>query len=72
MSKPESFYIVWSPQGSMPPRVRHSDYSGALKAAEDMSRLHGSQEFYVMRACSVSKIVSVITTQLDDEDRIPF
>ncbi len=72
MSKPESFYIVWSPTGPSNPRVRHEDYAGALKAAEDMSRLHQSQEFFVMRACSVSKLVSVVTTQLDDADRIPF
>ncbi len=71
MSKPESFYIVWSPTGPSSPRVRHQNYASALKAAEDMSRMHQSQEFFVMCAVSVSKMVNVVTTRLDD-DRIPF
>ncbi len=69
-----AFYIVWSPTGPSNPRVRHHSFLGALRAAEDMSRQHQSQEFYVMRACSVSKMVSVATTKLDppDDEEIPF
>lgn len=58
------FFMVWSPEGSNPPRVRHTTNEEAVKAAEEMARLHPGQQFYVMQAQSVSKISVVTTTEL--------
>lgn len=67
------FWMVWSPTGSTPPRVRHANYAEAVRAAEDMARSHPNQEFYVMQAVSRSAYVTVQTVQLvDDESQIPF
>lgn len=44
-----SFWMVWSPSGLTPPRVRHSTRPEALRVADDMAKKH-EREFYVMQA----------------------
>jgi hypothetical protein len=65
------FWMVWSPQGAMPPRRKHESYVDALKAAEEMASRYPSQEFYVVQAVSRSKSVAITTIKLEDES-IPF
>lgn len=75
MSRRE-FWIVWSPQGTSPPRVRFEGENGranAVKAAEDLARRVPGHEFYVMRAEALSIKRDVLTVSLDSiEQEIPF
>lgn len=46
----DTFFIVWSPQGTTPPRKTHKDYQEALKVAENMAIKYPNKTFYVMEA----------------------
>ena len=41
------FWILWSPQSSMPPRVKFDNKEEALRVAKLMAEKHSPQEFYV-------------------------
>lgn len=64
-STAKAFYLVWSPGGKTPPSVCYSCYEAALEAAESMARQHRSQNFYVVRALSVSAVDGVKTSNLE-------
>lgn len=73
----ERFWLIWSPTGPTPPRVRLTTRSEAKRAAEEMARMHPGQEFYVMRAECVSVKRDVLTVNLkasatETNDDIPF
>lgn len=70
MIAPNKFWIVYSPTGSSPPRIRHTSREDALVAAESMARQHPNQEFFVMEAMTLSRSVTVQTVKLETE--IPF
>lgn len=70
MNAPSKFWIVYSPQGPTPPRVRHDSRTKAIVAAESMAQSHPGQEFFVMEALTLSKSVTVTTLKLETE--IPF
>lgn len=66
-----TFYMVWNPQGRNP-TCRHGTASDATKEAERLAANNPGQKFFVLHAISVSEIVKVVTTTLDDRDLIPF
>lgn len=55
MTKFKSFWILWQPDCSLPPKVRFSSKRAAQDAAEVMTSKH-KVEFYVMRAEAVCQI----------------
>jgi hypothetical protein len=46
----ETFWIVWCPTGSQPPRHQHAGYDQAVREAERLAMSAPGQEFYVMAA----------------------
>lgn len=50
-------FIIWSPTGTTPPRVRFATHHAAQEIAETMARRYPGQEFFVMEAKSVSQVV---------------
>lgn len=61
----EKFWMVWSPGGVNPPKVRHASLAEAKHAAEAMARNNCGQEFYTMEAQSCSVVSGCITTSLE-------
>jgi hypothetical protein len=60
----KSFYILWAPSGTTPPKVRFTSYEGALKESQRMSEYH-QKEFFVMKGItSTIPAPKTITTQL--------
>lgn len=55
------FYIVWSPGGPTPPKVRHFALHEAQREAERLARAHPGQRFFVMAAASVSVLPTATT-----------
>ena len=47
-----SFYMVFSPTGTTPPRARHSTEQEAIAEATRLASTHRGSEFFVMRAIS--------------------
>lgn len=70
------FWIVWSPQGSTPPRCQHAQEHLAQRAAEEMSKKHPGQLFFVMLAqeCYLRPApgAAVKTQLVSTGDDIPF
>lgn len=52
--KPEWKYILWSPQGTTPPKVVKNSLTEALSSAVVMAQSNMGQEFYVMKAVAVT------------------
>lgn len=46
---PAPFWIVWSPEGSRPPRYRHNSVNTAEAEARRLAAEHPGQDFYVAR-----------------------
>ena len=46
----DPIFIVWGPGGSLNPRIRFHERSGAQHAAREMARLNPGRSFYVMQA----------------------
>ena len=68
----ESKYIIWSPNGTMPPRYIHETESAATKEANRLAGINKGSVFYVMRAVISFKYPispEIIHYQQDD---IPF
>ena len=57
------FYVVWNPRGNWPMR-RHSFEYQALAEAERLAQINPGEEFYVLRAISVSEQIAPVTRQL--------
>lgn len=58
------FWILWSPEGTTPPRVTFDTREAALAQAEAMARQHRGNRFFVMEAKSLSMVDGVKTTVL--------
>lgn len=59
------FWMVWSPTGNTPTRMRHLSRENAEVAAKEMAQTYRGQEFFVMQACSLSMVDGVKTTVLE-------
>ena len=59
-----SFYIVWNPESTNPPRKRHYSFDLAKSEAERLSRQHEGAELFVLEAVSVSRTRTTVTTEL--------
>ncbi len=44
------FYMVYSPEGAMPPKKRYPDWGKAAFDADLMASRYPSQEFFVLKA----------------------
>lgn len=53
--RPETFWVVWSPQGG-DPVVKFSDFTGATRAARCLKKRLPAQDFYVLRSCWRSQL----------------
>lgn len=65
----EAFYVVWQPEHGIP-KVQHDSLEQAKAEAERLARLSPGKKFFVLRAMSVSRHVSVDTVDLFDP--LPF
>lgn len=52
-----TFWILWSPEGDTPPRVRFGTEEGAKASAAKMAADHYPSTFYVMKAVAGVKAV---------------
>jgi len=57
------FYIVWSPQGTTPPKKIHGTKTEANLAAADMAKKNPGMKFYVL--LSVEGFVMSEMTRID-------
>lgn len=46
----KQFYLVWSPTGPTPPRVRHPTKHEARNVCLKMAREHPGADFYIVKA----------------------
>lgn len=70
---PDTFFIVWSPEGPKNPRYRHDCFEAASSEAERLALAHPGHEFYVMAASRLirtSKPVEI--TDFDMTIEVPF
>lgn len=73
MSKPEeAFWIVWCPTGRDPPKKRHPGYAEAHAEAQRLANSAPGATFYVLKAASVVRHCTTVTTELVNPDEIPF
>jgi hypothetical protein len=72
----DPFFLVWSPEGWTPPRVKHPTQAKAQEVAEQMARENPGKTFFVVQALSVSCVQPPrITYQLrgaETGEEIPF
>lgn len=68
-----AFYLVYSPCG-VNPQYRHETFDAAKREAERLAEKCHGKEFFVVKAMSVSRKLSVITEVLENlnDDGIPF
>ena len=59
-----TFWLVWNPKRSVP-AIRHPTQESARVEAERLARIQPGDEFFVLSAESVSRVVSVVTERLD-------
>jgi hypothetical protein len=52
---PDPFYLVWSPTGPTPPRVRHASRAEAKAEAERLARINRGTEFFVV--CATDRLL---------------
>lgn len=57
-----NFYIVYSPQGPTPPRMRHTTFHLADQEAQRLARNHVGHEFYVMEPVQLHKTVATLSS----------
>jgi hypothetical protein len=58
-----AFYMVYSPSGSTPPKVKYPQPDAAIAEAERLAKANPGQQFYVMQALSVSQSQAVVQTE---------
>lgn len=70
----QEFWIVWSPQGSIPPTYRHKTQREAELEAYRLANVHKGAEFYVLAtvACAVKPLDGVVVVSIQPDDEIPF
>lgn len=62
----EEFFIVFSPTGPTPPRMRHLTFELADAEAQRMARAHPNQQFFVMKPLIKHQAVSTIASERYD------
>ncbi|BAO88942.1 DUF2188 domain-containing protein [Caballeronia cordobensis] len=72
MSTGETFWLVWSPTGHVPPSFRHESRENAIAEAERLARSRVGAEFFVLQATDLRLVDSMIRTSLVPLDEIPF
>ena len=72
MAGRDTFWLVWCPMGTTPPRHRHPSRREALAEASRLARMHRGDEFFVLRAESRARVVDVEVLELDDPGEVPF
>lgn len=70
----QQFWIVWSPQGSVPPTYKHKTQREAEIEAYRLANMHKGAEFYVLSAvaCAVKPLDGVVVVSIQEDDEIPF
>lgn len=68
----KSFFLVWSPTGTNPPKYRHETFASADTEAERLAKCSGRAEFYVLEAVRKVKCVVVERTDFERDDGVPF
>lgn len=58
------FWLVWSPEGKVAPKVRHTNYREALIAAQRMADSYKGNSFFVVRTISHSQFVGNVETEI--------
>ena len=67
------FFIVWSPEGTSPPKFRHPSFDDASAEAARLASVHMGRKFFVMEARrSVTVPPSVIVEDFVYDDGLPF
>ncbi len=66
------FWIVWSPGGQTPPRVRHASPHEARSEAERLAALNPGHHFFVCEAVGVARKVEVLWTPIVRDEEVPF
>lgn len=64
-----AFWMVWSPQGSMP-AVQHETRLKAINEAERLARGNPGREFYVLEAIEGRTVNDMTRVRLEAE--VPF
>lgn len=65
----QAYFVVYNPNSSKPPQVRHADFGAAKAEAERLAGIHAGERFYILQAVGYAKKTSVDYVQLDN---IPF
>ncbi len=60
------FWLVYSPSGKEPPRIRYPDRVSAETAARDMAAKFRGSDFFVLKSVSCSAVDGVKTTSMKE------
>jgi hypothetical protein len=60
------FWLVYSPSGKEPPRIRYPDRVSAEAAARDMATKFRGSDFFVLKSVSCSAVDGVKTTSMKE------
>jgi hypothetical protein len=60
----DPLFIVWGPAGSTNPKIQYNNLASAQIAAEDITRKHPNEKFYVMEARGVAEMNDVVWKDL--------
>lgn len=66
------FWIVWNPDSSRAPRVRHACESAAIHEAERLAMENHGYEFVVLKAVTGRRVKSMVTIDYNVEAVEPF
>lgn len=73
------FWLVWSPEGRLPPHYRHGSAKSAANEAERLAGENPNQSFYVLHATELRRTAEapveafVLAKRPEpDDDEIPF
>jgi recombination protein RecT len=73
MAFPDSFFIVWNPEGQRPPKFRHGTFGQASGEATRLARENPGAEFFVMEAKRSVRVRDLqVTDFASNDDVIPF
>ncbi len=67
----QSFWLVWNPHGSTPPRCRHDSIESATLEAERLAREHRGDHFFVLEAKAERFVDDMVRVELGDEKDVP-
>lgn len=67
------FWLVWSPQGTHPPRFQHTSLESAEREAERLAAAHPAKQFYVVEPrYEVTSLLTRIRHEQPLVEEIPF